>query len=361
MSAENKKDTKSKETGAKKKTVSPGTKDVQTQARNLLLRHPELLHNGSHYFRNHNGETIVQEVVPRGDEGPSDVQTQYDVSSDDVNSIIQDALKNIDVVLLRYNPGVALEDALTKIIWSKDNGKFASKVNANTFNLMLEAMTKEPTVKTASDKADGKADDDTVDKTEYEVSPGKTIELDPKQEAHVEKMTKGKETGLRHGLRRPDVDKIVELKKQEEVSDKDTAPAEDSAKSNEDTNKDKQEDLEMSKMDKKAMQEELQALSQKVAALTEALAKDETADNVDDAEKTASEDIIEALEVIATDLENAQDPELLKVAYQIDSICDLLEGKEGSAMNSDTKDEGTEEKGNVACKKASFQPPYQIK
>jgi len=370
MTSKNEKDSK--------KIIKPVDKEVLDKAKNLLMKHPEITNNAKSLFRNQNGTTIVEAFVVRGDKGPSDIQTQYDVSSKDLEDIAKEASKNIDETLLKYDLIVACEDALTKVIWSKGEGKFASKINANTFALLLEAMEKPSPKTTAKEASEEDAPKEEEDIT-YEVAPGKTLSVSEEQERHLKKMEEGKVTGLGEGLSRPDADKILELKKEENND----APKEDKKPDGDGNKEDKQEDP---MVDKKAMKEELLALTTKVAELKKAIEED-TEEGTKEAPKTASDDIIAALEVVAGDLEAANDPELFKIAFQIDSICDVLEGREGATLQGDPDEEYMKKyfKGDVKksdadegymkkdmqgddtsvvrklYKNASAQPPYQVK
>lgn len=356
-----------------KKVVKPIDGDLKEKAKNLLLRHPELVNNAKSLFRNENGNTIVEESVIRGNKGPSEIVNQYDLTANDINDLVKEASNNIDETLFKYNPLVAREDALTKAVWSMGEGKFAAKVNASTYSLILEAMENASMSKKASDNSEGEEDG-----------------LTEKQLTHLKKMEEGKVTGLGEGLKRPEVDKILEERREKNDSVPSDSPVEEVE---EDTKKDKPKDT---KMDKKAMQEELQEIAKRTAALTALLAKEDSDDDSDEdapneganTKVASTKDIVAALEVVAGDLEAENDSELFKIAYQIDSICDVLEGKEGATLLGDPdeaymkkyfkgdvlksdSDEGymkhdmqgddTDQIKGILKKKASEQPPYQVK
>jgi hypothetical protein len=417
MSAKSKKNTKNKNkstTDSKKKTVKPankgvkkavkpvskgvnkGIKDIKDKAKNLLLKHPELINNAKNLFRNENGTTIVEEAVVRGDKGPSDIRTQYDVSAEDINKIAKEAKSNLDETLLKYDPVVAREDALNKTIWSKDEGKFAAKINASTFALILDAMGEGSTSK--------KASEDKAEEAAPEVNEeGRTDD----QETHIDKVEKGiKQSKGGEGLSGAQVDKILKEraeKKENKTEEINNAPKEEPKEEpKEDAGKDKQEDgmsdskeanseqiiLDVEKVDGGYLMENGIVIDQKQLDAFKTSKPDAKVNIKSASEKSASsEDIVSALEVVAGDLEAEKDPELFKIAYQIDGICDFLEGKEGATLKSDPdeaymkkyfkgdvqqsdSDEGYMKKDmsgddtkevKKVVKKASDQLPYQIK
>lgn len=137
----------------KKKTensykLSPGSKSsenkVKEQANRLLLNHPEALYNARGLFHNENGKTIIEEKVLRGDlTGETEVPgNQYDLREKDLEGIVKYARGLIDEVINGYDQRVACEDALTRAVAEMDEGRYANKVNASTYNLMLSKLLK---------------------------------------------------------------------------------------------------------------------------------------------------------------------------------------------------------------------------
>lgn len=127
--------------------TSPGKKkDVEKEkAVELLLKHPEILNNARHYFNHENGKTIIEECVPRGDLKQEDQimpRNQGDLKDEDLRDLAKYANSIIDDVISSYDSDVAKEDALTKAIWSLGNGKYQGRVNASTYSLILEEMSK---------------------------------------------------------------------------------------------------------------------------------------------------------------------------------------------------------------------------
>lgn len=136
---------KSKENKAYK--VKPGDKKEDTaksRAESFLKQHPEVLYNAEDLFHNRNDKTIIEEKVPRGDLGVDSIMPmdQYELEDADYKAILKYANKIIDKIIKEYDDTVAQEDALTKAIATFDEGKYANKVNATTYNYLLDHMKK---------------------------------------------------------------------------------------------------------------------------------------------------------------------------------------------------------------------------
>jgi len=123
--------------------VKPGDKEkesVQEKAKNLLKNHPEILFSARNLFHNENGKTVIEAMVPRGDlstEAAIMPRTQYDIRDEDLQAISKHARKIVDAAMKEYDAGVANEDALTRAIATLDDGKYANKINASTYALIL--------------------------------------------------------------------------------------------------------------------------------------------------------------------------------------------------------------------------------
>ena len=126
--------------------VKPGKKDdVRQKAKNLLANHPEILFSARDLFHNKNGETVIEAMVPRGDlstEAAIMPRTQYDLNNEDLQSIVSHAKKIVDASMKEYDERVAMEDALTRAIATLDDGKYANKINASTYNLLMDNLLK---------------------------------------------------------------------------------------------------------------------------------------------------------------------------------------------------------------------------
>jgi hypothetical protein len=124
---------------ADKKEVKPAEKKLG----DVLDKHPTVQNNARDLFRNQNGTTIVQERVPRGDLPQDEVimpRNEFDLTEDDLKGLAEHAKKMIDPVLAKYDEDVALEDALSKAVWSKDGSKYQSRLSACTQKLVLDIM-----------------------------------------------------------------------------------------------------------------------------------------------------------------------------------------------------------------------------
>lgn len=138
-----------KTTDKKDLKVKPGKKENSSEAQNardLLKEHPEILFNARNLFHNKNGQTVVEAMVPRGDLSIEDSitpRTQYEVSNSDLHAISKHAKSIIDPVMKEYDERVAMEDALTMAIATLDDGKFANKINASTYNLLMNNLVKQ--------------------------------------------------------------------------------------------------------------------------------------------------------------------------------------------------------------------------
>jgi len=122
-----------------KKEVKPAKKKVKS----VLESHPQVEHGARGLFRNENGRTIVQERVPRGDLPQDDVimpRTEGDLTDDDISIIVKEAKSLIDPMLEKYDGDVAMEDALSKALYSMGGGKYQGRVGANSQKLILDQM-----------------------------------------------------------------------------------------------------------------------------------------------------------------------------------------------------------------------------
>jgi hypothetical protein len=239
--------------------------DLISKAQALLKKHPEIQSNARGYFRNENGKTIVEETVARGDAGPDSVHpvNQEELSEKDFKAIAAHAKTLIDDQLSQYDKDVAMEGALQMAIGSMDEGKYSGKINASTFALILGEM-----------KGD------------------KTPAKEPKSQ--------------------------LDNKEKVEKKEKNAATAAVSV-----TTEDN--------MDKVAAMKEIDALKAKIASLEQVVNAPES--KVEEpkvaTEETPStlKEIIASVEDIATDLEKSGKNDLIKVAFELDKVCDMLEGK----------------------------------
>jgi len=124
---------------SEKKEVKPAEKKVT----GILAKHPVLQNKARELFRNENGMTVVQERVPRGDlpqEEEIMPRNEWDLTEEDLKGLVDHAKKMVDPILSKYDEDVALEDALSKAVWSKDGGKYQGRLSACTQKIVLDAM-----------------------------------------------------------------------------------------------------------------------------------------------------------------------------------------------------------------------------
>lgn len=294
--------------------------DAKAKAKNLLLKHPEILHDGRHLFRNENGTTIVQEIVPRGDQGLPRVLNQGDLNDMDLKGLADYAAKLVDPCLLRYDRRVALEDALKKAIWEKDSGMYQGKVNTNTFCLLIDLMGNN-TKNASGDTEEGnkeKPDKEPEEKKVVQVTEVTRKIMTPEQEAEL----KGEGTGDTKGV--PESDKIkhrkfLERKEEEKSQEESDKPRRKKDKTN--------PEKENKKMDKAAALKKIEAMQKAIEEMRGVLASDDTEERTASEEVNGVAPIIDSLDKIAGELEETGDIELMKVAYGIDVVSDVLEGK----------------------------------
>jgi hypothetical protein len=118
-------------------------KKIRNKAQELLLKwnHPTLLNNAQHFFHNQNGTTIIKEKVSLP-EGISNPINSFFLENKDYEYIIRETINNIDPILKEYDLKVAIEDSLSRIIASALNGRFAGKIDSNTYNCLLTVIMK---------------------------------------------------------------------------------------------------------------------------------------------------------------------------------------------------------------------------
>lgn len=126
----------------KNKNLSLRIKKVKEKANKLLLNHPEVINNARSYFRNENGRTIIEEIVDRKDIIENRPVNMYKLTEEDFNLIVKSVKDYIDPVIKEYDKEVALRDALDKVIWNLDNGRYSGKINSTTYNYLLSNLLK---------------------------------------------------------------------------------------------------------------------------------------------------------------------------------------------------------------------------
>lgn len=322
-----------------KKVVKPSEKKM---VQNLLMNHPEVTNNARHLFRNENGRTIIEDRVPRGDPDRKTVGQpfcQSDLTDADLRDLAKYATEIIDEGILRYDEKTAKEDALHRAIDQKDGGKYAGKVNAVTYNLLIDHVGK-----VAKAPVEKKANDELLEiessKEPEEVQMSNLGELakvaqfiagqTPEQRLILKAMIK--EAADQNDPKRwqKTLDSIgVKAPKSKNASE-DEDEEEKKAKKHDEEEKDheEKETEEEKKLEEKAVEEEKEEEKEE---------KKEEKEEKEDEDKDAS--IVESLDSIASELEQSGDYDLFKVAYQIDQVTDVLEGRKTAATLESDPDE----------------------
>lgn len=340
-----------------KKTVKPSEKKM---VNNILLKHPEVLNNARHLFRNENGRTIVEDRVPRGDPKREDVGQpfcQADLTDPDLRNLAKYSSGIIDEHLLKYDEKTAHEDALHRAINELEGGKYAGKVNANTFNLILADIGK------GKPKQERKASD-------YSVYPEHTSNIKEDTMSRSEEI-KNLESKLASLKNQETMEKIADFIVQQTPEEREILKAMIKAAADQNDPKRWQKTLDAigikAPKGKQAAEESPEEKAKEEKAVEKATGKphdesepkheeketekekkiEEKAVGTEEGkkedepvlkskEKEASA-VVKELGDIAGELEATGDYDLFKVAYQLDQVADVLEGKKTAAtLDSDT-------------------------
>lgn len=318
----------------KKEEKKDDKKSLKDKATLMIMRHPELMNNARGLFRNENGKTIVEEMVPRGDLDTEEQvmpRNQGDLDNDDLRELALYASDMVDKDLLQYDPKVAFEDALQRAIWGKDDGRYQSRVNASTFQLILDNM------KSMKKKASEEEEQDRQAQEEQpEEQPEEQSSVSDKSSSDAEENPEENSPG---GVKEAKMDEAL-LKKEiaatrkrlaalqvlagEEESEKEEAQEEG-------TSKEAAETFECPKCGTKVLK--------KTGYCVKCKAKVKPKGSKEASEKTAAQKVAEQLDEIADLLESHDDPELMKLAYEIDEVSDSLDGKKTAAALESDSDE----------------------
>lgn len=102
-----------------------------------IARLPEVTNNAYNYFNY--DHRIIDERVDRHD-AQSCYRGPNKLADADYDALVKYAATIVNPVLLKYSPKVANEDALSTAIKSFQQGMFDGKINANKYNVLLDAM-----------------------------------------------------------------------------------------------------------------------------------------------------------------------------------------------------------------------------
>ena len=108
--------------------------------RDYAAQLPEVQRNAYNYFNY--DRRVVEERVPRGDYR-APYKNADDFTNADYDSLVSYAKTIVNPVLAKYSARVANEDAMNIAIRSFDNGLFDGKVNANKFEVLVNAMAEQ--------------------------------------------------------------------------------------------------------------------------------------------------------------------------------------------------------------------------
>jgi hypothetical protein len=325
-------------------------KKEKKDKRNLLLQHPEIKNNAKALFRCENGKTIVEEIVPRGDIKTKDLiypRNQGDLKNEDLRGLAVHASSLIDPLISKYDINLAREDALHMAIRTKDGGKYDGKVNASTFSTIMNFMG---SMKKAADATEAANYNPAVVEVEVGTNKERIIEkqssIPESIPEEVTQMTKQDLIKIKESLlaKVAAIDVLVggegmakdaaETKKCPKCGTKVLVKTgycvkckeKTLGKKDDDDKEDKKEDKEDKKEDKKDEKEDKEDKKEDK--------DDEKDDEKDEKKEKDSAEVPEqiatitsALDKVAGELEGMNDPELFKIAYQLDQMSDILEGK----------------------------------
>jgi hypothetical protein len=335
----------------------------QKKEKELLNEHPEVTRNAQDYFNHENGETIIQDRVPRGDADPYSSpmpMNQGDLSNDDLRGLAVYAKDIMDPVLYRYDEKTAARDALTRAIHEKDGGIYSSRLNTNTFDLVLGYMEEDlPKTKMSKDIDFGQSDNEKYSgngkNSDWRVAKKANEYLETKFSADMgpgsgspvqpEEVTMSRSDEIK-ALE----EKLAALRVEEENKDL-TQIAEKVA--TDPKTRDLFKQLMKQAANKKDDKDEKSGCGTKYSGKDQddddkakrggmKYSGEDSADEEDAKEESGKESeasIISELDKLAGDLESKGDFELFKVAYQIDMVSDVLQGKKDASTLQNDPDE----------------------
>lgn len=105
-----------------------------------LAEHPEVQNQTADLFY-YQKTPVIEEVVNRGD-ARSYTPKAYEITPEDMEKLVNSAVKDVDRFLLKEERDWALADALSKAIGSMDDGKWQGKVSSSTSKILLEMLDK---------------------------------------------------------------------------------------------------------------------------------------------------------------------------------------------------------------------------
>lgn len=110
---------------------------VPKVVQNYIAQFPESVRNAYGYFNY--DHPVVEERVQRADAKPL-YKGPNDITNADYDALVTFAKTKIDPILAKYSKVIACEDAMHLAIRSFNNGQFDGKVDANHFNVLVNAL-----------------------------------------------------------------------------------------------------------------------------------------------------------------------------------------------------------------------------
>jgi hypothetical protein len=333
-----------------KKSVKPAEKKM---VQNLLLKHPEVVNNARHLFRNENGRTIVEDRVPRGDADRKTVGQPFcngDLTDTDLRDLAKYATEIIDEGILRYDEKIAHEDALHRAIDQKDGGKYAGKVNSVTYGLLLGhvgSSNKSSTEKKANDESleiqSSKEPEEVPMSSSKEIKALEAKLASLKNKAEMEKVAEfiASQTPEQREILKEMIKEAADQndpKRWQKTKDSIGIKAK-NASEDEDEEEEKKHDEEEKDHEEKETKAEKEKEEEALEEKKEEEKEEEKKDEEEEQKDKDATSIVQELDSIAGELEQSGDYDLFKVAYQLDQVADVLEGKKTAAALESDPDE----------------------
>lgn len=311
----------------------------EPQKRSLLEEHPRTQRSAESYFNHENGKTIIEDRVPRGDPNPYtdfSPSTPDAVTDEDLRSLVAYASEIIDEGIYRYDPDTAYRNALDHAIHDKDGGKYAGLVNANTYGVLLkEIHQKKPG---PSEKTSGQNSAKAFTKTKAESTGNKKT----KESSSINNES-------REGSVMTKSEQIKELK--EKLASLEA----------EDLNETMAKVAEKVAVDPEARKtfKEMMAASCGEKKSQKENKEEDVEIEVESCKKYASDEILEEMDKIASEMEESGDFNMFKMAFQLDKVADVLSGKkEAATLESDPDEKYMREYFKAGKREGDKDEPY---
>jgi hypothetical protein len=175
---------------------------VPKVVQNYIAQFPESVRNAYGYFNY--DHPVVEERVQRADAKPL-YKGPNDITNADYDALVTFAKTKIDPILAKYSKVIACEDAMHLAIRSFNNGQFDGKVDANHFNVLVNALRHPapvaPVIPVMAKKAPAKE----APKKE-QVAPMRILKqlgIDPRRVVQKSQLSRRPDKGLVHFIKKP--------------------------------------------------------------------------------------------------------------------------------------------------------------